>query len=428
MPEQQPRRITRRAAIGGTAALAAVAALWAARRPDRGGPHAAYFRQLSQALASAGIGRPVMVIDRSRLRANVSAVQSTLAGTHLAVRVVVKSLPSLGLLAAVADGLGSNRFMAFNGPMLIDMLKWRPDADLLLGKPLAGAEVAGVCDVALPLLAGRPGPQWLADSVERLRHYDAIGRARGARLRTSLEIDVGLHRGGFSDPQAVRAALDLIAASPALELAGLMGYDPHVPKMPSPGSAYRGVLSAYRAAVEVLRERHGGAALGGLTFNTAGSPTYRMHVDDPLATEVAIGSAFVKPKDFDLDTLSHHVPAAFIATPVLKVLDPLAIPGLERLAPAFRFLDANSARAFFVHGGHWLAEPESPPGLEYNSIYGRSSNQELLTGSVSVPLQPDDFVFLRPTQAEAILLQFGDLLVYDDGRISERWPTFAVSA
>jgi D-serine deaminase-like pyridoxal phosphate-dependent protein len=318
--------------------------------------------------------------------------------------------------------------MVFNGPMLLDTLKWRPDADLLLGKPLVAAEVARTCDAAAPLLAGRPGPRWLADSVERLHEYDAIGRARGVRLRTVLEIDVGLHRGGFTDPAAVDAAVKTITGSTGLELAGLMGYDPHVPKMPSPRRAYRDALAAYHAAVDALHQRLGAAAIEGLTFNTAGSPTYKMHVDDPFASEVAIGSAFVKPKDFDLETLAHHVPAVFIATPVLKALDPLTIPGLERFGSLLAFLDANAARAFFIHGGHWLAEPESPPGLEYNALYGRSSNQELLTGSRSVPLKPDDYVFLRPTQSESVLLQFGDLVVYDEGAVQERWPTFAVSA
>jgi len=409
-------------------AVAAGAAVAVFRRPDRGGAHSSYFQALSAALHAAGIAHPVLVVDRARLAANVAAVKATLAGTRLGVRVVVKSLPAAGLLEAIATGLGTNRFMVFNGPMLLETVRWRPDADLLLGKPLAAAEVANTCDALLPLLQGRPGPQWLADTVERLHEYDAIGVARGVRLRTSLEIDVGLHRGGFTDAGAVRAALDFIAGSNGLALAGLMGYDPHVPKMPSPGSAYRDALAAYKVAVDVIRERHGGESLAALTLNTAGSPTYRLHVDDPLATEVAIGSGFVKPKDFDLETLSHHVPAAFIATPVLKALDPLAIPGLERLTPAMRLLDANAARAFFIHGGHWLAEPESPPGLEYNGLFGRSSNQELLTGSRSVVLQPNDYVFLRPTQSEAVLLEFGDLVVFADGTANGRWPTFPVSA
>ena len=58
----------------------------------------------------------------------------------------------------------------------------------------------------------------------------------------------------------------------------------------------------------------------------------------------------------------------------------------------------------------------------------REAWQELLTGSRSVSLAPDDYLFLRPTQSEAVLLQFGDLVVYEAGRVTQRWPTFGVSA
>ena len=31
---------------------------------------------------------------------------------------------------------------------------------------------------------------------------------------------------------------------------------------------------------------------------------------------------------------------------------------------------------------------------------------------------------MRPTQSEAVLAQFGDIHVYEDGRIAERWPVY----
>jgi D-serine deaminase-like pyridoxal phosphate-dependent protein len=153
-----------------------------------------------------------------------------------------------------------------------------------------------------------------------------------------------------------------------------------------------------------------------------------LHAKGTVANEISVGSAFVKPTDFDIDTLAHHTPAAFIATPVIKSLPRAQVPGLEALTSTRRFLDVNTERAFFIYGGHWLAQPESPPGLQYSDLYGRSSNQELLTGSSSVDLHADDYVFLRPTQSEAIFLQFGALLAYDGRDIAERWPTFPISA
>jgi D-serine deaminase-like pyridoxal phosphate-dependent protein len=422
-----PRRWTRRRTILAGVAVAATAAVAAARKGDRGGRHDAYFLALSAALRTARVARPVLVIDRTRLRANIGALTHTLEGSRLATRIVVKSLPARQLLAEIADGVGTDRFMVFNGPMLLEMARWRPRGELLLGKPLAAPEVSSVCDALAALDVPGPGPQWLVDTTDRIAQYDAIGRARNRVLRVSLEIDVGLHRGGFGGTADLAAALELVKASPNLAFSGLMGYDPHVPKSPSPERAYDAVVRRYAESVAVVRERIG-ADTSALTFNTAGSPTYALHARDRSATEVAVGSAFVKPTDFDTRTLTHHVPAAFIATPVLKAQERTQIPGLESLAGLMTFLDANSERAFFVHGGHWLAQPESPPGLEFNPLFGRSSNQEMLNGSRSVALHTDDYVFFRPTQSEAVLLQFGDLLVYEDGRISDRWPTFPVSA
>ena len=421
------RRWTRRKVLLTGAAVATAGAIATLRRGDRGGHHDAYFLGLSAALRAAAVARPVLVIDRARLRANVHALNTTLEGSRLATRIVVKSLPARQLLEDVAAGVGTDRFMVFNGPMILETVRWRPRGDLLLGKPLAALEVAAVCDALAVLDLPGPGPQWLVDTPERVRQYAAIGQERNRTLRVSVEIDVGLHRGGCRDAAELAAMLDLIKTSPNLAFAGLMGYDPHVPKSPSPERAYDAVIRRYTESVGVVRERIGGD-VAALTFNTAGSPTYALHARDTIATEVAVGSAFVKPKDFDTRTLSHHVPAAFIATPVLKALDRTQIPGLEPLAGVMTFLDANSERAFFIHGGHWLAQPESPPGLEFNPIFGRSSNQEMLNGSRSVALKPDDYVFFRPTQSEAVLLQFADLLVYEDGKITERWPTFPVSA
>lgn len=204
-----------------------------------------------------------------------------------------------------------------------------------------------------------------------------------------------------------------------------MGYDPHIPKTPDPARAFEASQKAYAAAKSVLTEKLGAREL---VFNTAGSPTYALHAKGTAGSEVAIGSAFVKPADFDLTTLTHHVPAAFIATPVIKALSRTEIPSLEAASGIFRFLDPNTAQAIFIHGGHWLATPVSPPGLEYNALFGRSSNQELVTGSDRITLKPDDHVFFRPNQSEAVFLQFGDIAVFENGRIVETWPTFPISA
>ncbi len=159
-----------------------------------------------------------------------------------------------------------------------------------------------------------------------------------------------------------------------------------------------------------------------LTLNGAGSPTYRLHGADSPLTEVAVGSALLKPTDFDLDLLADFEPAAFIATPVLKAIDGLHLPGPDWAGRAWAAWDPNRRRSFFIYGGKWMARCASPAGLADNALYGSSSNQALLNASAAVDLAVDDHVFLRPTQSEAVLLQFGELLAVRGARIEARWP------
>ncbi|WP_374529411.1 alanine racemase [Novosphingobium sp.] len=412
----------RRSILIGGAALAS-AGLITLRPAEGGGMHDAYFSGLSAALKRAGLMHPVLVVDRKRLAANINAIRSRVEAGKLPLRVVAKSLPSPSLLGAVMEGMGTQRLMVFSAEMLLQLLPLHPEADYLMGKPLPAAEFARVIDKAGAQAAARI--QWLIDTPKRLAAYGEVARARGMAWRASLEIDVGLHRGGFADPATLKAAA-ASATSHGASVAGLMGYDPHVPKMPSPDKAFAAAQDVYRAMIGALREA--GADPAALTLNTAGSPTFSRHCKGTVANEVSVGSAFVKPGDFDYDDLSALQPAAFIATPVIKASQDQQLPGVEALSGAMHWWDRNTQRGFFIHGGHWLAKPVSPPGLEYSKLFGRSSNQELLTGSRRVDLKVDDHVFLRPDQSEALFLQFGDIVLYDVGEISGTWPTLPVSA
>ena len=142
-----------------------------------------------------------------------------------------------------------------------------------------------------------------------------------------------------------------------------------------------------------------------------------------------MGSAALLPSDFDKPLLADLQPAAFIATPVLKTWPRFRLPeGATWLSRAAQAWDRNQARGFAIHGGHWLADPVSPPGLQPSGLYGPSSNQQVMVASESVELQPDELVFWRPRQSEALLLQFGELLVFDGQRVTGAWPVLSASA
>ena len=415
-----------------TATVLGAGGLGLALRPsDRGGNHSEYFGDLSRALTAAGFAGPTLLVDRRRLLQNSDVLRGHLEGKH-AYRVVAKSLPSLPLIETVMRRTGTNRLMVFHQPFLNIVADSLPGTDVLLGKPMPVAAAA-------KFYATRSDSgfdpsrqlQWLIDSGKRLGQNQQLAHQTGVPMRVSLEVDVGLHRGGLTDGRELGALLRVIEADPLLSFSGLMGYEPHVVKIPGiiggPSKAFEKAQAAYRMFVGAAQETLG-RSIDDLSLNAAGSPTYQLYRGDEPANELAAGSALVKPTDFDLDTLSDHQAAAFIATPVLKVLQTSKVPGLEPLAGAMAWLNPNREKAFFIYGGYWKAVPESPPGLSINPIYGHSTNQEMLNGSASVGLHQDDWVFLRPTQSEQVFLQFGDIAVYDGGEIVDRWPVFTQGA
>jgi len=425
-------KISRRTVVLG-GAVAAGAAAFGIKPRDQGGAHNDYFSGLGKALQDAGLVRPVLVLDYARLLHNAEQVRKNLleGPERLPARLVVKSLPAPAFMDLLMQVLQTQRLMVFNMPMLDQVLKLYPDADILFGKPMPVAAVRQW----LYTEANRdklPQVQWLVDSPGRLLEYAGLAGSLRKTLRISLEIDVGLHRGGFATPEEVKAALEAAKAQPMLEVSGLMGYEAHVGKLPTvfnmQEKAWDACQKMYKDCVQVLRES--GLSPEKMTLNSGGSLTYARHGVSTAANDISLGSAFVMPSDFDKPSLQEHQAACFIATPLLKTVNPALMPGLEWSDGLRRWWDPNAGRGYFIHGGHWLADPVSPPGLALSGIYGQSSNQELYLGSGSVSLLPDDFVFFRPRQSEAVFLQFGDIAVYnaEKGVIEANWPVFPVSA
>ena len=245
----------------------------------------------------------------------------------------------------------------------------------------------------------------------------------------------------MSNDADMRAMLERINGSSRLNFKGLMGYEPHVAKVPGYGTL-RGFgpmeavvrrvrdasMDSYRHYLAMARQALGDEWPDNPVLNAGGSPTYQLYDRGEFPfNELSAGSCLVKPTDFDLPTLADHISASYIAAPVLKSEDHTRVPVVD-LGQLQALWNPNRERAFFTDGGYWKAKPVSPPGLSNNSIYGRSTNQELLNGSASVDLQVDDWIFLRPTQSEFVFLQFGDIAVYDRGRIVDNWPVFTMQA
>lgn len=220
--------LSRRHLILGGSAVLGVAALMS-KPSDKSGPRDAYFLDLQSALTKANIAQPTLVIDRARLNANIDTLVGHLPA-GMGYRIVAKSLPSLGLIQHIRGRAGTDRLMTFNLPMLLELSQTMPEASQLLGKPLPVRAAKSYFESLPAEAAGAAGQvQWLIDANHRLQQYAELAAAQDLTLNINIELDVGLHRGGFEPGAELQSALDQIAASEHLSFAGFMGYEPHIP-------------------------------------------------------------------------------------------------------------------------------------------------------------------------------------------------------
>ena len=68
-----------------------------------------------------------------------------------------------------------------------------------------------------------------------------------------------------------------------------------------------------------------------------------------------------------------------------------------------------------------MAGPAHPPDMAPHGLYGLSSNQQLMTVGRDSCVAVDDYVFFRPIQSEAVLLQFGALLAVRGKEVEFEW-------
>lgn len=412
--------------LGGALTAGAVAV----RPTDKGAPHTQYFNELNNELNKNGPMRPSMVIDLDLVDHNLEQVTSTVkrAGKHF--RIVEKSLPSQKLIEYIAKYADTNRIMSFHQPFLNTDAIAFPEADILMGKPLPVRSA----ELFYKALEGQFNParqlQWLIDTPQRMEQYLALAKQLGTKILVNIEIDVGLHRGGVNNNQVLKRILDLISENPQnLTFSGFMGYDAHVGMgVPSVlGSAQELMdksMDIYQQFVNFTRSEFPMLWHEQLTLNTGGSPSYRLHEHETISTEVSTGTALLMPTHYDIPTLSSHVPAAFIATPVLKATGPIQLPALDAKSSVFSWWDVNQRETFYIYGGDWRADYESPKGLQMNEVLGQSPNQENVSSSSATQLGVDDQVFLRPHIVDSVLLEFGDLVVVRGGKIQDYWPIY----
>lgn len=399
---------------------------------DKGKPYSPYFANLNTELKNNGPGRPVIIVDLDNLDKNLAIVKKQLHPS-MRFRLTVKSIPCPWLIDYILTKMNSKYVMVFHGSDITYLANNSKNYDILLGKPMPINAVREFYNSLKPGIQFNPEKQiqWLVDTPARLEQYGDFAKQKNISMKINIEIDIGLHRGGITTVEELDQMLKFIKRnSRNLAFAGFMGYDVHSAsalsligsKKKAIQNAFEDSMALYRMFYNYGKQKYPEMFKGELTFNSGGSHTYMLFDGTLPVNDIAMGSALLKPSDFDKPLLSEHVEALYVATPVLKRLEGTTIPFIEGISNLMAQWNPNRQVTYFIYGGGWRAHYYSPEGLIENTIYGFSTNQAIVNGSRATGLQVDDYIFLLPTQSEAIMREFGDVLMIRKGRIAGRYP------
>lgn len=407
---------------------------------DQGKSYEPYFEQMNQVLQEARIGKPCIFLDLDRLDHNIATLMEQMP-ENMDYRIVTKSLPSLQLIEYIMEKTGTRKLMAFHEPFIALMIKhFGNKVDILLGKPLSVESAENILIGLTPQYQSFAvqSIQWLVDTPERLKYYLEFAAINQWTLRINLEIDVGLHRGGVDNTDELNYMLETFQDNKEyLEFTGYMGYDGHVPYVPSLlGSKESAIVEAleeamavYSSFLEFGKTNYPNLFTGELTFNSGGSKTYSLYHEDYPVNDLAIGSAMLKPSTFMDTSLVEHEHALYIAAPIIKIEKGLNVPFADPLAEVIEWWDPNLKVSYYIYGGGWAADLVSPEGLRFNPFTSSDStenylpNQSQLNGSLSINRDIGDFVFFLPKQSDA-LSQFERILLIRDFNIVGEWYPF----
>jgi D-serine deaminase-like pyridoxal phosphate-dependent protein len=232
--------------------------------------------------------------------------------------------------------------------------------------------------------------------------------------------------------------LSVIDRSEFLELAGFMGYEGHVGFAPvgaNPDNELAAVQRRYADFVDAGRSAFPSMFARSLLFNSGGSRTYHYYTDavDTPVNEVAMGSAFFYPGNFSNLPETRLRRATFLATPVLKRVEPAEAPFAPGFLPRLAEDDPSLEVSYFAVGGGFPAEQEYPEGLVVNPVTSSVedaggvgnllSNQAEWLGSRDLALEVGDFIFYHPWEGDGVRW-LSNLDVFRGADLIDQWPTF----
>lgn len=399
-------------------------------RAGRG--HAAYEETFAEVEA------PFAFVDLDAMRANAEVMLGQAGGKP--IRVASKSVRSRALLDWIA-GLGApggesesgfQGLLTFTLPETLFLAENGRD-DLVVAYPTVDRQALG--KLAL-MAAAEPdrAPVLMVDSVDHLDLIESVFGPHAPPARLCIDLDAGLRLldgrlkiGVKRSPvHTVAEAVALageIERRPGLRLVGMMAYEAQVAGVADhpPGRPVRGraIRWMQRRSIEEIAERRAAVveavnAVTPLEFvNGGGTGSLGTTASEAAVTELAAGSGFYAPVQFDHYGRIELRPAAGFALPVVR-----------RPAPGVATALGGGYLASGPGNADRLPKPWLPAGLRLDREEGAGEVQTPLLGKAASGLRPGDRVYFRHVKAGELCERFNSLYLVEAGAIVDQVPTY----
>ncbi|MEA2271896.1 MAG: hypothetical protein QOI98_604 [Solirubrobacteraceae bacterium] len=438
--------LTRRQALGATAATAAAVALDAdaagasapRRRPPALGTGGVPMEPAAVAALAkrVGKGEPVAFVDLAAVDRNCDVLLAFSRQTGMAWRPAFKTMESPDLLAYVLAKLDHPRAMVHHLRTLPQALERVPSGtDFLMGYPPSLGELEAYVTTK-PHRERRHKLRINVDSLALLRALDSLSKRSARRLPLDVVLEIEDFRGGIVPGEELAEALRILrAAKDRLRLGALLCYDTLAAANGDQTWRKAAAANAQRRIAEAraqIGEQAGDFVdLGGLIVNGPGSAGYRNWAGSDAANEFSAGSAvlFANYLDSGYDTEGLHK-ALYLCAPVLRI-PAHTVGGLPAGLPPE--LPGGMEIALIKAGG-WptgnnptLSKIVHPEGVQESSVagigYGRGANSSGMILAPSGSVELGDYVVETCQQVMEGQDYFGALNAAREGRVRAVWPT-----
>ena len=258
----------------------------------------------------------------------------------------------------------------------------------------------------LAALARRVRVTTAVDSRRGAEGLAAAAQAAGTRLGVLVDLDVGQGRCGVRPGEQAVSLARLVAAMPALELRGVMGYEGHVQPMRDRRAREDAALESMTTLVEtarLLRE----AGLPCPIVSAGGTGTFDISGRVPGVTEIQAGSYALMDTDYG-DVCVPFLPAFYVLGTVVSR------PGLDRIV-----LDCGHKSATKDHGH------PSVDGIAGAVVTAFNDEHAVVSVPAECTIAIGDRVRLRPSHTDPTVNLHDVFYVAEGDRVVDVWPITA---